>query len=196
MAAAKGLAVTPVKWWLSDSRWFEPGGERPPRLGWCVSPLAAPDEVLGWLVLQARELALVLLAADRAVRTRDADVATSPPPKASASTGGGFAQLFGTHGRGVPDRELDRFAALVEFLSAVDADAMARRYQVPEARHYGFKAQGVRLRTAYDETGVAFEVYPENQRQRSKLRALVVLANKPAEVYETPSDRHGGSATT
>lgn len=185
LAAAEGLAVTPVEWWLSDSRWYEPRSERPPRLGWCVSPLVAPNEVLGWLVPQARAFALVLLGNNRVPRTRDAIAATpaASAPRAGTGTGGGFAQLFGTHGRGVPDRELDRFAALVAFLAAGDAEEMACRHQVPEAKNYGFKAQGVRLLTAYNEAGFAFEVYPEKQRQRSELRALVVLGNKPAEVY-------------
>lgn len=61
---------------------------------------------------------------------------------------------------------------------------MVRRYQVPEARDYGFKAQGVRLQTAFSEDGFAFEVYPEKQRQRSDLRALIVVGTKPAEVYD------------
>lgn len=73
---------------------------------------------------------------------------------------------------------------LVAFLAAGDADEMVRRYQVPEARDYGFKAQGVRLQTAFSEDGFAFEVYPEKQRQRSDLRALIVVGTKPAEVYD------------
>jgi hypothetical protein len=141
-AAQRGLLAVHVRWWLADSKWFEPATRRPPRHAWALSPLDALFEVVGWLVPQANDWQLLVPELGRA--------ATGIPSATGAA--GGLDDLFG-EGRGLANGPREERRRVAEWLAAQDHDELARRARARGAEELGRKAQGVE--TMFDESGFA-----------------------------------------
>lgn len=160
-AARNGLLAVDVRWWLADSNWFDADARRTPRRAWAISVLGDVEQVIGWLVPQAKgwELLIAEPPADRG----GAAVKVATP---------GFEGLFGTR-RGISPREQRQ--RLAGWLVDQDHDALARRTKVPGAEDFDRKAQGAWFETMFDEKGFAYELYPRAQKQRYNLNGLVVM---------------------